>query len=366
MNHFSSTDYRHMAMAIREAARGQYTTSPNPNVGCVLARDDEVVATGYHHCAGEGHAEVNALAKVASAKGLTAYVTLEPCSHYGRTGPCALALIEAGVSRVVCAMQDPNPQVAGRGIAMLREAAVRVDVGLLEEEAKKLNPGFIKRMRSALPHVTVKMAMSIDGRTAMRSGESQWITGPQARSDVQRLRARSCAIVTGISSILEDDSSLTVRETQLGLDNAADVASRQPLRVVLDPANRLPEHAKILQQPGRTLRVVADSQYADSEGVVSLPGADGRIDLEGLLHYLAEREQCNNVLIEAGATLSGSIVSQGLFDQLYLYVAPTLLGSDARPLFEMPLTQMAQQRRLRLIEQRAVGDDIRYIYCASE
>lgn len=363
---FSVADRQYMARAIQLARQGLYTTSPNPRVGCVLVKNGQIVGEGFHLRAGEGHAEVNALAVAAGqAQGATAYVTLEPCSHYGRTPPCAEALTNAGVSRVVAAMVDPNPQVAGRGMTMLAEAGIETASGLLETEARALNPGFIKRMEQGLPYLTLKAASSLDGRTAMQSGESQWITGPQARCQVQRLRARSCAVVTGVESILHDDSALTVREAELALDNAAEIAKRQPLRVVLDSQLRTPLTAKILTQPGRTLIVYCDAPACRVDALaqtgaelVQLPALAGRVDLPALLRYLADQQQCNEVLVETGATLAGAFIEQQLLDRLELFMAMKLLGSDARPLFDLPLTRMAQQVPMTLLDSRQVGQDL--------
>lgn len=365
---FSAFDHQCMSQALKLAQLGRYTTAPNPNVGCVITKDQQVIATGYHLRAGQGHAEVNALAQLSAQQtnGATAYVTLEPCSHTGRTGACAQALIDAQIDRVVCAMQDPNPQVAGRGFAMLKAAGIDVQFGLLEQQAADLNKGFIKRMTQQRPYVKIKLAMSLDGRTAMQSGESQWITGPSARSDVQRLRASSCAIVTGIGSILEDDSSLTVRVNELGEAsdkyNLAMINEHQPLRVVLDSKGRLTADAKILQQLGRTLQVTTRNAPSVSADTLSLGSSDQGVDLEALLEYLAEKEACNTVLVEAGAKVAGSFVSQGLFDELIVYMAPTILGSSAKPLLEIDKQLMSQQQRLILIDKRFVGDDLRLTY----
>jgi len=363
---FTLADREYMARAVRLARQGLYTTSPNPRVGCVLVKDGEIVGEGFHLRAGEGHAEVNALAVAGEqARGATAYVTLEPCSHYGRTPPCAEALTRAGVARVVVGMVDPNPQVSGRGMTMLADAGIEIASGLLEPDARALNPGFIKRMEQGLPLVTIKSASSLDGRTAMRSGESQWITGPKARTQVQRLRARSCAIVTGVESIIQDDSALTLRESELALENGAEVVRRQPLRVVLDSQLRTPLNAKILSQPGRTLvvHIVDDSARAAAltqagAELLALPEQQGRVDLHALLQHLAKAEQCNEVLVETGATLAGAFISQQLADRIELFVAMKLLGSDARPLFELPFTQMAQQVPLQVQHSRQVGDDL--------
>lgn len=365
-----STDAAWMARALVLARRGLYTTDPNPRVGCLLLRDGRVVGEGWHERAGEPHAEVNALRRAGEeAHGATAYVTLEPCSHQGRTGPCASRLIEAGVARVVVAMADPNPEVAGGGIAMLREAGIDVEVGYLEEEARAINPGFLMRMENGRPFVRLKMAMSLDGRTAMRSGESQWITGPQARREVQRLRARSSAVLTGVDSIIFDNSRLTVRPEEAGLDEIAGLGERQPLRVVVDTRLRLPEAAACLNEPGRTLVAVGTDhdgekrewlEAAGAEVVVMPAGPQGRVDLHALLHYLAATEQVNEVLLETGATLAGAMLDADLVDEMQLFVAPTLLGGEARPLFELAgISTMDQQRRLDILDIRAVGRDWR-------
>ncbi|SDK42121.1 bifunctional diaminohydroxyphosphoribosylaminopyrimidine deaminase/5-amino-6-(5-phosphoribosylamino)uracil reductase RibD [Billgrantia gudaonensis] len=359
-----------MARALTLARRGHYTTAPNPRVGCVLVDRGRCVGEGWHVRAGEPHAEIHALrAAGEAARGATAYVTLEPCSHHGRTGPCAVALAEAGVAKVVVAMQDPNPVVAGRGIGMLRQAGIEVEVGLLESEARALNPGFVSRMARGRPFVRLKMAMSLDGRTAMASGESQWITGPPARTAVQRLRAQSSAIVTGVESVIFDNSRLTVRASQLDLDDAEAIAARQPLRVVVDTRLRLPVAAACLREPGRTLVATVSGHDAErrerleaagAEVVVFPAGEDGRVDLAALLCHLAEHEQANEVLLETGATLAGAMLDAGLVDEMQLFVAPTLLGGEARPLFALPgLERMAQQRPLEILDVRAVGRDWR-------
>lgn len=369
MPSWSVADQEYMARAIRLARNGLYTTQPNPRVGCVLVNGDEIVGEGFHFRAGDGHAEVNALAMAGEkAQGSTAYVTLEPCSHFGRTPPCAEGLINTGVARVVSAMVDPNPQVSGRGIKMLRDAGITAESGLLEAEARALNPGFIKRMESGLPFVRLKMATSLDGRTAMASGESKWITGPAARSDVQKLRAQSSAVVTGIESILKDDSALTVRADQLELDNADEIVKQQPLRVVLDSGLRMPLKASILSQPGRTL-IVTVSEDADKIAALKntgaeiaiMPAQDGRVDLKALLQMLAEQEQCNELLIETGATLAGAFIQQELVDEIYLYMAMKLLGSEARPAFQLPFTTMAQQIKLQQTDMAMLKDDMRLI-----
>nr|CDQ35119.1 Riboflavin biosynthesis protein RibD [Virgibacillus halodenitrificans] len=360
-----------MARALQLARRGCYTTHPNPRVGCVVVNGGRIVGEGYHAYAGGPHAEVHALrAADEAARGATVYVTLEPCSHHGRTPPCARALIDAGVHRVVIAMVDPNPQVAGRGVAMLREAGIEVEVGCLEADAEALNIGFVKRMREGMPFVRLKMAMSLDGRTAMASGESQWITGGSARTEVQRLRARSSAVMTGVDSVIFDNSRLTVRSAQLELDEGDAIAERQPLRVVVDSRLRLPAAAACLRESGRTLvaTVSADEarratlEEAGAEVLVLPEAAEGRVNLRALLAYLAEREQCNEVLLETGATLAGAMLDIGAIDEMHLFVAPTLLGGEARPLFALPgLERMAQQRPLHIDDIRAVGRDWRIV-----
>jgi diaminohydroxyphosphoribosylaminopyrimidine deaminase/5-amino-6-(5-phosphoribosylamino)uracil reductase len=366
-----TNDTSYMQLAIDLAKRGLYTTSPNPRVGCVLVANNSIVGQGYHITAGQGHAEVNAIADARSQlgqlEGATAYVTLEPCSHTGKTPPCCEALIVAKVARVVVAMTDPNPLVAGQGIAALEAAGISTEVGLLEDQARALNPGFIKRMETGLPWVRVKLAMSLDGRTAMASGESQWITGTDARSDVQRLRARSCAIVSGVDTVIGDDASLTVRANELKIDAAtAQLAEkRQPLRVVLDSNLRLPVTASILSQPGLTVVIAAKENLSRQQAlelagaqVVYLPNGECQVDLQQVVKWLANNE-CNEVLVEAGATLAGAFASADLVDQFTVYMAPTLLGSEARPLLDLPLVTMAQQKRLEIESINPVGKDWR-------
>ena len=367
MPEWSAADREWMSRALMLAERGVYTTEPNPRVGCVLVADGRIVGEGWHVRAGEGHAEVNALAQAGDlARGATAYVTLEPCSHFGRTPPCADALVQAGVSRVVAAMQDPNPQVAGNGLNRLREAGIEVDCGLLEAQAQALNPGFIKRMQQGLPWVRVKLAMSLDGRTAMASGESKWITGPAARADVQRLRARSGAVVSGADSVLLDDSALTVRAAELGLpaDEAAAAAERQPLRVLIDSLRRVPLDQRFFRETGPTLVIstsaeqAADDYRAAGSELLAVPGADGKVDLHAVLQTLAERG-CNEVLVEAGAGLSGAFWRAGLVDELIVYMAPRLLGSQARPLMQLPFESMSEAMDVAIVDMRAIGQDWR-------
>ncbi|MCB1663263.1 MAG: bifunctional diaminohydroxyphosphoribosylaminopyrimidine deaminase/5-amino-6-(5-phosphoribosylamino)uracil reductase RibD [Pseudomonadales bacterium] len=364
-----STEVNHerfMARALQLAKRGLYTTDPNPRVGCVVVKDGQIVAEGWHQTAGAGHAEVEALkAAGESAKGATVYVTLEPCSHTGKTPPCADQLIRAGIVEVVCAMQDPNPLVSGRGFERLRQAGIPVVNAVLEQQARELNPGFIKRMELGLPLVRCKLAMSLDGRTAMASGESQWITGPAARSDVQRLRARSSAIITGVGTAVLDNPSLNLRSDELGLENALEVVQRQPLRVLLDSRFRIPATAKLLDQTQDVLVIGAEHNASGGllaeQGIETLVLANeqGQVDLKAVLKELAQRE-CNEVLLEAGATLSGAFLQLGLVDELVLYVAPKLLGGDARSLFNLPgLQSMSDQIKIEIKDVRNVGEDLR-------
>ncbi len=360
---YTSQQAQFMARAIQLARRGWYTTMPNPRVGCVLVKDGGICAEGWHEKAGEAHAEVIALRNAgASARGATAYVTLEPCNHHGRTGPCSAALVAAGVSEVFVAMQDPNPIVAGSGSATLQAAGIAVNSGLLQHEAEALNSGYIQRMRSGRPRVTCKLAMSVDGRTAMASGESQWITGPAARADVQRLRAQSCAILSAVNTVLADEPSFTVRAADWQGDTFAGLGERQPLRVIVDTRLRTPVDAKLLKQPGTTLIVTckaadhATKQFAGATEVVHQPGDS--IDLDAVLGLLAQRE-CNEVLLECGPTLAGAMLQAQLIDELVIYMAPTLLGSQANPLLALPLQTMAEQQPLLIHDMRAVGHDWR-------
>ncbi len=348
-----------MAHALRLARRGLYTTDPNPRVGCVVVNEGCAVGEGWHQRAGEPHAEINALrAAGQKVQGATVFVTLEPCCHHGRTPPCSEALIEANPSRVVVATEDPNPKVAGQGLSALREAGIAVDVGILQAQARALNPGFESRMRRQRPFVRAKLAVSLDGRTAMASGESKWITGDAARTDVQRWRARSSAILCGIGTVLQDDPSFTVRAFDVG---------RQPLRVVTDSKLRTPTSAKLLAH-GEALIVTAcdDGERAAKlhqagAEVLSLPTADGVVDLAALLQHLAANE-INEVLLESGSTLCGAMLAAKLIDELVLYLAPSLMGSEARGMFNLSgLQYMADRTTLEIDDVRAVGDDWRII-----
>ncbi|AOE83317.1 bifunctional diaminohydroxyphosphoribosylaminopyrimidine deaminase/5-amino-6-(5-phosphoribosylamino)uracil reductase RibD [Pseudomonas sp. TCU-HL1] len=358
-------DQAYMARALELARKGIYSTHPNPRVGCVVVRDGQIVGEGWHVRAGEPHAEVHALRQAGElARGATAYVTLEPCSHHGRTPPCADALVAAGVGRVVAAMQDPNPQVAGRGLQRLADAGIAVQSGVLEAEARVLNAGFIKRMEQGLPFVRVKLAMSLDGRTAMASGESQWITGPEARSAVQRLRARASVVLTGADTVLADSARLTVRADELGLDPELTslAVSRPPLRVLVDGRLRVPLSAPFFQA-GPALVVTASVAGQDAyrgHELLALPGADGHVDLRQLLQDLASRG-VNDVLVEAGPRLAGAFARAGLVDEYQIFIAAKFLGSNARPLLDWPLERMAEAPALKIVEMRAVGDDWRVI-----
>lgn len=361
-------DLQWMSRALREAERGRYTTHPNPRVGCVLVKQGELLAAGFHQRAGEPHAERVALAELptAAAKGATCYVTLEPCSHTGRTGPCADALIEAGVTRVLVAMQDPNPLVAGAGIARLRAAGIEVEVGLLEAQARALNPGFISRFERGRPWVRVKLAASLDGRTAMASGESFWITGAAAREDVQRLRAASSAIVTGMGTLLADDPSLSVRPAEWRLGDYGSDWVRQPLRVLVDSRGRAPRDSAFFSAPGDTLVATASGSACDrltqqGQTAVSLPDEQGRVDLSALLAELAARD-CNELLVEAGAELAAAFVRERLVDELVVYQAPVLLGQTARPLLALNIATMDAKQVLTLVDERRIGDDRRMTF----
>lgn len=355
----NAADSQWMAQALRLAELGLCTTSPNPRVGCVLVRNGKLIAEGWHMRAGEPHAEVHALRAAGRlAKAATAYVTLEPCSHYGRTPPCADALIAAGVARVVVAMQDPNPLVAGQGIAKLHAAGIEVESGLMEAAARELNIGFISRMTRGTPWVRSKIAASLDGRTALANGTSKWITGEAARHDVQHWRARSCAVLTGIGTVLADDPQLNVRNIP---------AERQPLRVVLDSQLRISPEARILQN-GLTLIYTACSDAAKHQAlkacgaeVITLAGTDGKVDLAGVLRDLG-KHGINEVLVESGRILNGALMKAGLVDELVLYLAPQLLGDTARGLADLgELTQLQQSVGLQWQDVRQVGGDLRIV-----
>ncbi|MFZ2973397.1 MAG: bifunctional diaminohydroxyphosphoribosylaminopyrimidine deaminase/5-amino-6-(5-phosphoribosylamino)uracil reductase RibD [Ferribacterium limneticum] len=356
---FSAVDHGMMARALQLAERGLWTTSPNPRVGCVVVRDGEIVGEGWHEKAGEPHAEVHALrAAGQKAKGATAYVTLEPCSHFGRTPPCAEALIAAGVSRIVAAMTDPNPLVAGKGLALLQAAGIETASGLLENEARELNIGFVSRMTRGRPWLRLKAAASLDGKTALNNGVSQWITGPAARRDGHAWRARACAILTGIGTVRDDDPSLTVRDV---------ATTRQPLRVVVDSRLEILPTARILQ--GEPVLIVGAVDNAEKMALLRSTGnfveilnnGAGKVDLKALLELLAQRG-INEVHAEAGFKLNGSLLREGLVDELLLYLAPCLIGHEASGLFNLPeLTTLDGKQHLKIRDLRQLGEDIRLI-----
>lgn len=361
----STIDREMMSRALQLAAKGRYTSSPNPSVGCVIARDDAIIGEGYTRPAGGNHGEIEALQEAGNASGATVYVTLEPCSHQGKTGPCADALIAAGVNRAVVACEDPNPAVAGSGIQKLKDAGIEVALGLLEDQARESNKGFIKRHEQGTPWVTLKMAASLDGRTAMASGQSQWITTPAARADVQRLRAEQCAIITGIGTQKMDDPSLTVRITRE--DVGVEDELRQPLRVVVDAKLQMSPEARMFQQPGDTLVATLDGAEqreksaalaAAGAEVIFLPAMGEHIDLHALLADLAGRG-CNQVLVEAGAGLAGAFIAEGLLDELVCYWAPKLFGNEARPMFNLPIETIDAHLALSIRDIRQIGEDIR-------
>ncbi len=372
---FTAADHAFMARALQLAARGLYTTTPNPRVGCVLVRDGTILGEGWHEKAGGPHAEIVALRKVGAggnqdvppgadshrkvgaggtARGATAYVTLEPCSHHGRTPPCADALIEAGVSRVVAAMQDPNPLVAGQGLEKLRAAGIEVACGLLADEARELNIGFISRMTRGRPWLRLKVAMSLDGKTALANGTSQWITGPDARRHAHGWRARSCALLTGIGTVKDDDPRLTVRDID---------TPRQPLKVVVDSRLEISPGAAILES-GHCLIACAVENAAKAARlaalgaeVVVLPNAQGKVDLAALMQELGRRG-INEVMAEAGLKLNGSLLREGLVDELLIYQAPLLLGDAARGMADFAhLTELSAAKRLQIVECRCVSAD---------
>ncbi|WDE14417.1 bifunctional diaminohydroxyphosphoribosylaminopyrimidine deaminase/5-amino-6-(5-phosphoribosylamino)uracil reductase RibD [Thalassomonas haliotis] len=360
-----------MQRAISLAKKGHYTTSPNPRVGCVIVKDRQIVGEGYHIKAGTEHAEVHALAMAKEqANGAIAYVTLEPCSHFGRTPPCAQALIDSGVEQVVVAMVDPNPQVSGGGISLLEQAGITTQVGLLSEQARALNPGFVKVMSTGLPYLRCKLASSLDGKTAMANGESKWITSAQARSDVQRLRAQSCAIISGADSIIMDQAKMTVRWQELGQlkESYPKNEVRQPVRVIIDSQNRITPDLPLFATPGEVLLVRAavenNPKWPSFVQQIQLPlaatGAGSeKIDLKLLLHALAQRG-LNDILLESGARLAGAFIEQDLVDELVLYQAPKLMGGDGKSLVAMPgIESLSSAKQLAIKDIAMVGPDIR-------
>ena len=351
---FSADDHRYMAHALQLAARGLYTTTPNPRVGCVIVKNNQIVGEGWHQRAGTAHAEAHALSQAGSAaQDAIVYVTLEPCSHHGRTPPCVEALIQAGVARVVAAMTDPNPLVAGQGIQALTQAGIQAETGLMETDARALNPGFISRMTRNRPWVRLKTASTLDGKTALANGQSQWITGEAARADVQKLRARACAILTGSGTVLADNPRMTVRDPDIG---------RQPLRVIVDSNLLTPPTAVILPALIACRTSQAERRAALTAAgaeVLELPDARGRVDLAALFAELAQRG-INEVHVEAGAALNGALLESGLVDEWIAYIAPMAVGHDARGLFnQTPLESLEYAARFRLQDVRQIGGDLR-------
>ena len=367
---FSQQDAAFMQLALDLAKQGEFTTTPNPSVGCVLVKDGEVVGKGFHAKAGEPHAEVMALREAGeNARGATAYVTLEPCSHFGRTPPCAKGLVEASVSKVIAAMCDPNPQVAGKGLQILSDAGIESAVGLLEENAEQLNKGFLKRMRTGKPFVQLKLAMSIDGKTAMASGESKWITGAQARADVQQYRAKASAILSTSQTVLADDPSLNVRWEELPLDVKAGYPQeklRQPVRVILDSSHKVRSDFKVFLTES-PVWLVGEEDYSLTDfpsftDYLKLNRHQGESRLQVLMAELGKR-QINTLWVEAGATLAGALIAENLVDELIIYMAPKLLGDQARDLCHLPnLTQLADAPLWQLQSCEPVGDDLKLIY----
>ncbi|SUB67036.1 bifunctional diaminohydroxyphosphoribosylaminopyrimidine deaminase/5-amino-6-(5-phosphoribosylamino)uracil reductase RibD [Photobacterium damselae] len=365
---FSAFDHKMMSRAIALAKKGRFTTAPNPNVGCVIVNNGQIVGEGFHYRAGLPHAEVFALRAAGDkARGATAYVTLEPCSHYGRTPPCALALIEAGISRVVCAMVDPNPKVAGNGVTLLQNAGVTVEVGLLEQDAKALNLGFIKAMQTGMPYVQLKMASSLDGRTALANGESKWITGPQARADVQQFRAQASAILSTSATVIADDPSMNIRWQELPFyiqQQYPQSELRLPIRVIIDSQNRLSPDYQLFHLPGKTLLArceQGDEVWPDSvtQLIISRTPDSSQLDLHELLQQLVKLG-IYHIWVEAGAGLAGALVQNQLVDSFILYQAPKLMGAEARGVMNLPqLTAMDQVPNVSISDLRMVGTDIR-------
>lgn len=361
---FTAQDEMYMARAIELAKKGRFTTTPNPNVGCVLVKDNHIIGEGFHQLAGQGHAEVNALAVAGeNAIGATAYVTLEPCSHYGRTPPCAEGLKAAGVVKVIAAMVDTNPQVAGKGLKILSDAGIEVAFGLLEQQARALNLGFFKRMEQGLPYVTCKMAASIDGKTALKNGQSKWITGSAARQDVQLHRAQSCAILTGADTVITDDAKLNVRLSELPQALPTELPLRQPVRVIIDSQNRLTPELAVFNIESEiiifTTKVDKSTQWPHFVRHIEVPQQNNKVNLTSVLAHLAKL-QFNHVYLEAGATLAGKMTELNLIDEYIFYLAPKLMGCDAKSLVNFaPLTDMQNTVNLTFKECVKIGDDLR-------
>ena len=355
----AAADHEFMGQALELAGRGLYTTTPNPRVGCVIARDGVLVGRGWHEKAGLAHAEVLALKEAGDrARGATLYVNLEPCSHHGRTPPCVDAIVAAGIKRVIAAMQDPNPKVAGSGFTRLRAAGIGIEHGLKENEARELNIGFIARMTRGRPWVRMKIAASLDGRTALANGKSQWITGEPARADGHRWRARACAILTGFGTVRDDDPRLNVR----GVDTP-----RQPLKIVVDSKFETSPSARLLKE-GKTLLVgavndakrIASLKGAGAE-VVIIPNDGGKVELFRLMEELARRE-LNEIHVEAGTKLNGSLLRAGVVDELLVYLAPRVIGDSGRGMFGLPeLADLSQTTALKIREVERIGEDLRIV-----
>lgn len=352
-------DQAAMAHALRLAERGLETTTPNPRVGCVIVRDGVICAEGWHERAGEPHAEVVALTRAgAAARGATLAVNLEPCAHHGRTPPCVDAIIGAGIKRVVAAMQDPNPLVAGKGLHALRAAGIDVLTGVLENEARELNIGFISRFERLRPWTRLKVAASVDGKTALNNGQSQWITSEAARRDAHRWRARSCAVMTGVGTLIEDDPRLTVRHVP---------AARQPVKVLVDSRLQAPPRAKIFQEGSALVFCAHENQEKigalreRGAQVIVLPDSGGKVDLPAMMRELARRE-INEVLVETGTKLNGSLLRAGVVDELIFYLAPTVLGHEARGMFALPeMTALSERLELTFADVRQIGPDLRIV-----
>ena len=360
---FTQSDHQFMQRALELARLGEFSTDPNPRVGCVFVKDDRIVAEGWTQPAGDLHAEAIAIRDAeTSLTGADCYVTLEPCSHYGRTPPCANALIESGIGRVVIAIQDPNPDVSGKGISALRQAGISVETGLYADEALYINRGFINRMTTGLPYVTMKMGMSMDAKTAMASGESQWITCPDSRRIVQHLRAQSGAVITGRQTVVSDNPSMNVRTDELP-DADQDKLLHQPIRVILDSKRSLSGNEGIFTLDNNYLWVSTVNNGDDSEVELTVPGqANGKIDLLFVLKHLAERG-CNEVLIEAGAELSGAFVAANLIDEVQLFMAPVMLGHEARDLINLPgMQHLSDKKQFEFISARQIGADVQLIF----
>ncbi|MDP4982419.1 bifunctional diaminohydroxyphosphoribosylaminopyrimidine deaminase/5-amino-6-(5-phosphoribosylamino)uracil reductase RibD [Pseudoalteromonas tunicata] len=361
---FTALDYQYMALAIELAKKGRYTTSPNPNVGCVLVKDGQIVGQGYHQKAGEGHAEVHALAQAKElALGATAYVTLEPCSHTGRTGPCALALVNAGVIKVIAAMVDPNPAVSGRGLAILEKAGIQTAHGLMQVEAEALNVGFLKRMRNAMPFVQCKLAASLDGKTALANGQSKWITGPLARAQVQDYRAQSCAVLTGADTVLVDNAKMNVRYDELINPPFSLAQLRQPIRVVIDSKHRLTPDLAFFQIESPviilTTKLDISERWPHFVSHLLVPELNGQVDLSQAMQLLGARG-INHIWLEAGHTLAGQMAQQGLVDQFIFYLAPKLIGHSGKSLLQLPvLESMAEVTELSIDDVSMVGVDLK-------